>query len=169
MKSNIALCLYGLPRGNISTWKSLRNNVIEPLHISKVFIDTWLINRSVGRNWHGYREPESKNLLNYTEFWTQIEHTQKISVNKPLDQQSDLFSTNIENTFVYNQVSMWTSIYRAVCAALQHNNIEYIMCTRPDLLFTHTIKIDLNYDEQAAVEEFTVEFRYQYFESNTTT
>ena len=29
--------------------------------------------------------------------------------------------------------------------------------------------IDLNYDEQAAVEEFTVEFRYQYFESNTTT
>ena len=29
--------------------------------------------------------------------------------------------------------------------------------------------IELNYDEQAAVEEFTVEFRYQYFESNTTT
>ena len=29
--------------------------------------------------------------------------------------------------------------------------------------------IDLNYDEQAAVEEFTVEFRYQYFESDTTT
>ena len=29
--------------------------------------------------------------------------------------------------------------------------------------------IDLNYDEQAAVEEFTVEFRYQYYESNTTT
>ena len=29
--------------------------------------------------------------------------------------------------------------------------------------------IDLNYDEQTAVEEFTVEFRYQYFESNTTT
>ena len=30
-------------------------------------------------------------------------------------------------------------------------------------------EIDLNYDEQAAVEEFGVTFRYQYFESNTTT
>jgi len=30
-------------------------------------------------------------------------------------------------------------------------------------------EIDLNYDEQAAVEEFPVTFRYQYFESNTTT
>ena len=30
-------------------------------------------------------------------------------------------------------------------------------------------EIDLNYDEAAAVEEFPVTFRYQYFESNTTT
>jgi hypothetical protein len=29
--------------------------------------------------------------------------------------------------------------------------------------------IDLNYDEAAAVEEFTATFNYQYFESNTTT
>ena len=29
--------------------------------------------------------------------------------------------------------------------------------------------IDLNYDEAAAVEEFSVTFNYQYFESNTTT
>ena len=34
---------------------------------------------------------------------------------------------------------------------------------------TNVGSIELNYDEQAAVEEFTVEFRYQYFESNTTT
>ena len=34
---------------------------------------------------------------------------------------------------------------------------------------TNVGSIELNYDEQAAVEEFTVEFRYQYFESKTTT
>jgi len=34
---------------------------------------------------------------------------------------------------------------------------------------TNISAIDLNFDEAAAIEEFTVEFNYQYFESNTTT
>ena len=34
---------------------------------------------------------------------------------------------------------------------------------------TDIAAIDLSYDEQTAIEEFSVTFAYQYFESNTTT
>lgn len=147
MNSKIAICLFGLPRGDLSTWKSLQKNVIGSLRVSEVIVDTWSINDRVGHNWHGYKEPKTKNLMNYIEFWAHNGTTQKITLNTPIEKKIHLLSKNTENKFLYNQVSMWTSIYRAICVALQNDSIEYVICTRPDLMFSHPVTINLSHDE----------------------
>ena len=94
-------------------------------------------------------------------------------INDDLFKGRDAFERwmNGMNNNKLNQGIPMPSVYQAdmVVEQLTRDNLVSKTCTVRGAFPINVSAIDLSYDTTDAIEEFTVEFAYQYWESNTTT
>ena len=139
--NNVAICIFGLPRGNVVAWKSIVKHVINPCPNSKVFISTWNTSKEKQASWHKYREPGSKQLKKFISFWIGQERVDQLKISKQMMHLPEKITINNQTVFYRNQVSMWTSVLEAITLAEQNFKPDEFICIRADLMFKQKLQM----------------------------
>ena len=102
----------------------------------------------------------------FAEWTTTIINDTDFSIRNAIERWSNGINNHSDNEGLVNPVDYQVD---AFVDHLDRNGNTVKSYTLRGLFPTDIAAIDLSYDEQTAIEEFSVTFAYQYFESNTTT
>ena len=136
----IAVCIYGLPRGNKFTWASLVSSVCKPLQ-ADLFIHTWMLKEDVLTH-TGLPQPkrlEAFTLGSY--FFQSYERTKSIIID--YQQQHTPITIAKPWGLVYwsNQVNMFLSLLRVSNILKNFGNYDAVIFTRSDIYFRKQISM----------------------------
>lgn len=136
-----AVCVFGLPRGNKSSWHSLVDYVVNPL-AADLFVHSW---RLPGRteNWHGAREPSNDQFSIMTSCLDRRAKNGVSSFCADIQKQYDPATYSYNDSIVYNSnaINMWLSINRVRDLAVRFGlecdqQYDQYIFTRSDVLFS---------------------------------
>jgi hypothetical protein len=139
--NRIALCIYGLPRGNSSVWNKIFK--LSEHHNCDVFVHSWL-KPSTRTNHLGVRIDQDLDYSRFLDFFKDRESVKKIVFENQLKYKFK--SNKVDNDNKSNQlnslISMNNSIDLAISYALANNNsYDHFIVTRLDC---DLLKLDFN-------------------------
>jgi hypothetical protein len=140
IKMKIAVCIYGLPRGNKYTWNSLVNKICKPLG-ADLYVHTWVLKNDVLTH-TGIPQPKQLEALRLSSFFFQRYERTKAVV---IDQQQQYTPVTIKKPWglVYwsNQLNMFLSLLRVSNSLKEFENYDAVIFTRSDIYFREQISL----------------------------
>jgi hypothetical protein len=142
----VAICLYGLPRGNVKSWKSIIDCIVKPLN-ADVFIHTW--QKPASKNTHtSLKQPGIFNLIKYFRYFNQNSSTLKcFKVDEQYLYTPEIVKTTWGKVYFSNGLNNLTSIYNSSKlldnVELNTGNYDLVIFTRPDIVYTKKIEFEM--------------------------
>jgi hypothetical protein len=136
----IAICLYGLARGNKNTWASLCQYVIEPFQ-ADLFIHTWLPEEDL--KFHiPQKNTSNQQLEKFYRFFSSLSVLKSLSLSKQSLYEEIICDKFGEKIYFRNQCNMFDSINNCALQVLSCSlKYDYIIFCRADLLFKERLDI----------------------------
>ncbi len=136
----IAVCLYGLPRGDKNTWASIVNALCKPIG-ADLFIHTWMLKDDVLTH-TGLPQPKRLEAFTLSSFFFQsYERTKSVIID--YQQQHTPITVTKSWGVVYwsNQINMFLSLLRVSKICKEFGNYDAIIFTRSDIYFREQITL----------------------------
>lgn len=133
----IALCLFGLPRGNEMCWKSVCELDSDNIDYD-IFAHIWKLTDKV-ENWHGASENHN-NVNKLFKYFVNSSSISAFNYEKQNKLTPEVFTYNGNKIFYNNQCNMWRSIVNVTELVLKNealSDLQYdlLIYTRTDILF----------------------------------
>jgi hypothetical protein len=140
LKMKIAVCLYGLPRGNKHTWASLIDAICKPLE-ADLYIHTWMLKEQVLTH-TGLPQPKRLEALTLASFFL-LRYARTKSVSIDYQQQHSPVTISKPWGLVYwsNQVNMFLSLSRVSYISGEFDSYDAVIFTRSDIYFRECISL----------------------------
>jgi len=138
----VAVCLFGICRGDEKSWSSLFKNILEPLH-ADLYIHSWLApaNQNTHTNAH---QPGIDNIIKF--LTSAAKNGIQLRASKFEQQtliQPEVIDAPWGKVYFSNQVNMFKSISESSKLARETKEIyDYYIFTRTDIIFRTPIIIE---------------------------
>ena len=140
LNMKIAVCVYGLPRGNKKTWTSLVNAICKPLD-ADLFIHTWMLKDDVLTH-TGIPQPKRLEALTLSTFFFQkYERTRSVIIDYQLQHAPKTITKPWGIVYWSNQVNMFLSLLRVSKTCKEFGNYDAVIFTRSDICFQEQISL----------------------------
>lgn len=136
----IAVCIYGLPRGNKNTWTSLVNRICKPLE-ADLFIHTWMLKDDVLTH-TGMPQPKRFEAMALSKFFFQhYERTKSVIIDYQQQHSPKTITKPWGIVYWSNQINMFLSLFRVSKTCKEFGNYDAIIFTRSDIFFQEQISL----------------------------
>jgi hypothetical protein len=136
----IAICLYGLARGNKDTWDSLCKYLIEPFQ-ADLYIHTWLPKDDL--NFHiPQKNTSSDQLVKFYRFFSSLRLLRNLTLTRQSSYEEIIYDNSGDKIFYQNQCNMFDSISNcAFQVQLMPKKYDFVIFCRPDLLIKERLDV----------------------------
>jgi hypothetical protein len=140
LKMKIAVCVYGLPRGNSNTWSSLVNAVCKPLE-ADLFIHTWMLKEDILTH-TGIPQPKRQEALKLSAFFFQhFERTKSVIIDYQQQHTPKTITKPWGIVYWSNQINMFLSLLRVSKTCKEFGEYDAVVFTRSDIYFQEQISL----------------------------
>lgn len=145
-KERIAVCFFGLPRGNPIIWKNLISSLSINYH-PEYFVHTWTIAKP-SLNWHGIDKLAERSIYDLFKILAQTKSLKSFNIELQGKYSPEtILSSNGTKIYYSNQKNMFLSMSRSLRGLKRYQEIEdcgydKIILIRTDLILKNPMMIN---------------------------